>query len=144
MIAASAMWNSHGAFRCHPLPFMPWGARNAAEVAGQTKTRENLTAPLAWETWAPLVAAAWAVVDRFSVDIIAATGANDTTMNRQWARNTSDNINVTTTVHTIDRPGRHTLTFHAVDPTVIVQRLIVDTGGVRYSYLGPPESRRVR
>jgi hypothetical protein len=77
-----------------------------------------------------------------TVDIIAATGANDTTMNRQWARNTSDNINVTTTTHTIDRPGRHTLTFHAVDPTVIVQRLIVDTGGVRYSYLGPPESRR--
>jgi len=77
-----------------------------------------------------------------TVDIIAATGANDTTMNRQWARNTSDNINVTTTTHTIDRPGRHTLTFHAVDPTVIVQRLIVDTGGVRYSYLGPPESRQ--
>jgi hypothetical protein len=77
-----------------------------------------------------------------TVDIIAATGANDTTMNRQWARNTSDNINVTTTTHTIDRPGRHTLTFHAVDPTVIVQRLIVDTGGVRHSYLGPPESRR--
>jgi hypothetical protein len=79
-----------------------------------------------------------------TVDIIAATGANDTTMNRQWARNTSDNINVTTTTHAIDRPGRHTLTFHAVDPTVIVQRLIVDTGGVQYSYLGPPESRRVR
>jgi hypothetical protein len=77
-----------------------------------------------------------------TVDIIGATGANDTTMNRQWARNTSDNINRTTTTHTIDRRGRHTLTFWMVDPTVIVQRLIVDTGGVKYSYLGPPESRR--
>lgn len=78
------------------------------------------------------------------VNVTTATGANDTTMNRQWARNTSDNINVTTTTHQIDRAGPHTLTFWGVDPTVILQRLVVDTGGVRYSYLGPPESRRVR
>jgi len=79
-----------------------------------------------------------------TVNITTQTGANDTTMNRQWARNTSDNINVTTTTHRIDRAGTHTLTFVAVDPTVILQRLVVDTGGVRYSYLGPPESRRTR
>ncbi|WP_030443685.1 glycosyl hydrolase 115 family protein [Actinoplanes subtropicus] len=76
------------------------------------------------------------------VNVTTATGANDTTMNKQWERNTSENINATTTTHTVAAAGTHTLTFWALDPTVIVQRLVVDTGGVKYSYLGPPESRR--
>jgi len=76
------------------------------------------------------------------VDVIKATGSDDTAMNRQWARNTSDNINVTTTTHRIDRPGVHVLKFWMVDPTVILQRLEIDTGGLRPSYLGPPESLR--
>ncbi len=75
------------------------------------------------------------------VNITKATGADDTAMNRQWERNTSDNVNRTTTRHTIDRPGRHVLKFWMVDPTVVLQNLVVDTGGVRPSYLGPPESR---
>lgn len=77
-----------------------------------------------------------------SVNITATSGANDGTMNRQWERNTSDNVNRTTTTHRIGRPGRHVLKFWAVDPTVVLQKLVVDTGGLRPSYLGPPESHR--
>ncbi|TPQ19746.1 glycosyl hydrolase 115 family protein [Streptomyces sporangiiformans] len=79
-----------------------------------------------------------------TVDIHAATGADDGLMNMQWARNTSDNVNVTSTRHTIGAAGVHRLKFWMVDPTVVLQRLVIDTGGLTPTYLGPLESHRVR
>ncbi|GHH78489.1 hypothetical protein GCM10018793_29080 [Streptomyces sulfonofaciens] len=76
-----------------------------------------------------------------TVDVIAATGADDGLMNMRWARNTSDNVNRTATTHTVARAGVHRLSFWMVDPTVVLQRLVVDTGGLEPTYLGPPESR---
>ncbi|WP_330290569.1 glycosyl hydrolase 115 family protein [Streptomyces sp. NBC_00576] len=78
------------------------------------------------------------------VDIHAVTGADDGLMNKQWARHTSDNVNVTATRHTVAAAGVHRLKFWVVDPTVVVQRLVIDTGGLTPTYLGPLESRRVR
>lgn len=78
------------------------------------------------------------------VNVTTATGADDTSMNRQWERNTSDNVNRTATTHVIDRPGEHVLKVWAVDPTVVVQKIVIDTGGLAPSYLGPPASSRVR
>ncbi|MGW7547451.1 glycosyl hydrolase 115 family protein [Streptomyces sp. NPDC054770] len=74
------------------------------------------------------------------VDITA--GADDGLLNAVWARNTSDNVNRTATRHTLG-PGAHRLTFWSVDPTVVVQRLVLDTGGLTPTYLGPLESRRL-
>ncbi len=76
------------------------------------------------------------------VNIQTVTGAIDATMNQPWERNTSDNVARVYSSHTVATAGKHTLKLWTVDPTVVVQKLVVDTGGLRDSYLGPPESFR--
>ncbi|MGW3107683.1 glycosyl hydrolase 115 family protein [Streptomyces sp. NPDC001100] len=70
-------------------------------------------------------------------------GADDGLLNTVWARNTSDNVNATSTKHSVTKAGVHRLKFWMVDPTVVLQRLVIDTGGLPALYLGPLESRRV-
>jgi hypothetical protein len=79
-----------------------------------------------------------------TVDINAVTGADDGLMNKQWARSTSNNVNVTSTRHVVRAAGVHRLRFWMVDPTVVLQRLVIDTGGLEPTYLGPLESHRIR
>ena len=57
-----------------------------------------------------------------------------------WDKMVADNIRIAESAHHITRPGRHVLKFWFADPGVVVQKLVVDAGGVKPSYLGPPES----
>ena len=63
--------------------------------------------------------------------------------NRAWERSVGDGVTVLTSTHTLPSPGRHVLKVWAIDPGVVVQKILIDTGGLRPSYLGPPESYRV-
>ena len=62
--------------------------------------------------------------------------------NRDWETSVKDSARVVKTKFTLARPGYHTLKLWMVDPGVVVQKLVVDLGGLKPSYLGPPESYR--
>jgi hypothetical protein len=40
------------------------------------------------------------------------------------------------------RDSEHTLKMWMVDPAVVLEKIIVNTSGLKSSYLGPPESFR--
>ena len=60
--------------------------------------------------------------------------------NRQWEQWVANNINTKVSQHRITKPGWHTLKFWAIDPGVVLQRLVIDAGGLKQSYLGPTET----
>lgn len=59
-----------------------------------------------------------------------------------WDRAVADSVWSSVTSHTITQPGKHTLKIWAVEPAVVFQKVVVDLGGLKPSYLGPPESFR--
>lgn len=60
-------------------------------------------------------------------------------LSRQWETAVSDAVQKVRTQHTL-HAGHHTLKVWAIDPGVVIQRLHLDLGGMKPSYLGPPES----
>jgi len=60
--------------------------------------------------------------------------------NRDWEKSVEDNARVSRTRHGIHARGYHTLRIVMVDPGVVLEKIVIDCGGVRPSYLGPPES----
>lgn len=89
-----------------------------------------------------------AVDDETPQTIQFVANATDGNLPAGWDGAVSDAVwglssgNSTTTSHVM-APGQHTLKLWALEPGVVFQKIVVDLGGVRASYLGPPESFRV-
>jgi hypothetical protein len=67
----------------------------------------------------------------------------DTSMSpKDWDKAVADNgRTLGTTVH-VAEPGLHVVKLWRVDPGVVFERIVLDTGGLKPSYLGPPESQK--
>ena len=70
------------------------------------------------------------------VDALATNSVAD------WSRAVEDSVREVKSRLSLTAPGYHTLKFWMVDPGVVLQKIVVDLGGVQPSYLGPPESYR--
>ncbi|HZI31917.1 MAG TPA: glycosyl hydrolase 115 family protein, partial [Candidatus Binatia bacterium] len=60
--------------------------------------------------------------------------------NREWEKSVMNNCRHIQSTHEIATPGYHKLKIWMVDPGVVVEKVVVDCGGVKPSHLGPPES----
>src|SRR6266581_2890590 len=59
-----------------------------------------------------------------------------------WGTSVKDSVRKVRSTHLLAKSGYHTLKVWMVDPGVVLQKLVVNLGGVKPSYLGPPESYR--
>ncbi|MDO7745203.1 MAG: glycosyl hydrolase 115 family protein, partial [Pedobacter sp.] len=57
-----------------------------------------------------------------------------------WRKSVADNIKIFKTPLKFDNPGKHTLKYWMISPGVVLQKLVLDLGGLKPAFLGPPET----
>jgi hypothetical protein len=68
------------------------------------------------------------------VDVFAHNSSTD------WAKSVEDSVRTVESSLVLVEPGYHTLKFWMVDAGVVLQKIVLDLGVMKGSYLGPPES----
>ena len=58
----------------------------------------------------------------------------------QWAQNVMNATTLGKSTHDITNAGPHTLKIYMIDAGVVLDKIVVNAGGLRPSYLGPPET----
>jgi hypothetical protein len=72
---------------------------------------------------------------------IVAVGAGVEVTSRPWSLNVLNAMTMGTTSHEVNTAGPHVLKIYMVDAGVVLDKIVVDTGGLRPSYLGPKETQ---
>jgi len=57
-----------------------------------------------------------------------------------WQESVRTGVRAARTPYRVPAAGRHTLRIFGIDPAATLQKIIIDTGGLKPSYLGPPQS----
>jgi len=79
-------------------------------------------------------------VDNQEEKIVNMNGKYDTKLLEKWQ---AQRINETITTHVFQSAGKHVIRFRVLDPGIVLQKIIIDTGSLKKSYLGAPESKRM-
>jgi hypothetical protein len=59
---------------------------------------------------------------------------------KAWSDWVANNIIIKTSKHFIKGGGKHTIKYWMISPVVILQKIVLDFGGLKPSYLGPQET----
>ncbi len=59
-----------------------------------------------------------------------------------WNQSVGDHIKIKRSAHQSLAPGKHTLKVWMIDSGVVLQKFVIDAGGLKPTYLGPPASKR--
>jgi len=65
---------------------------------------------------------------------------NAENFNREWEETVRNSARYVKGKITVTEPGYHTLMVWMIDPGMVLEKIVVNTGGLKPSYLGPPES----
>jgi len=71
---------------------------------------------------------------------VAIDNAEPVIVSKKSKRDVMENLMVLTADLNLPKSGQHKLKLWMVDPGVVIDKIIINTGGVKKSYLGPPES----
>jgi hypothetical protein len=80
-------------------------------------------------------------VDEEVPQIISINSEDKNSISGIWNKWMTENIIIKTSNHTILTPGKHTVKYWMVHPGVVLQKLVLDLGGLKPTYLGPPETK---
>lgn len=82
---------------------------------------------------------------KYSVQIddgaLATPSSSHVEYSQVWFESVLRNCVINKSTLYIDRPGRHTLRIRVGDPGIVVQKTVLDFGGLKRSYLGPQSTR---
>lgn len=79
-------------------------------------------------------------VDDEAPQLISINKEDKNSISGIWNKWVAESIIIKSSKHNILQPGKHTVKYWMVSPAVVLQKIVLDFGGVKQSYLGPPET----
>ena len=59
---------------------------------------------------------------------------------RAWSKWVANDVIIKTSDHSVNKKGKHVIKYWMISPGVVLEKIVVDFGGEKPSYLGPPET----